>query len=156
MGTEMKVSTDGFEDVPFMTAQEKRKVLKQWQWFLDSGFHISKFTQALYDHLIQHCSFIAHFDRRGFYATYFMHPSDTQRFLDQFDVDKGCESVEYGGGSWATRSDYYDINGAMVEAAGLRMKVLRASLEDRELAFAMGELEAANRRVEALKQRRMS
>ena len=50
-----------FRDVQFMSAAQKTTVLRAWIRFLKSGLRFDQFTKALYDHLIQHCSFIAHY-----------------------------------------------------------------------------------------------
>ena len=105
-----------FKDTRVMSAREKQRVLKQWETFLMYGCRREHFTKPLYDHLIQHCSFIAHYDRGGFYATYFVNGDDTAHFLTQFDKRGDCESVEYGGTSWL-KGEYSDINRAMVEVA---------------------------------------
>ena len=105
-------------DSKFMSATEKRKVMKQWTLFLESGLKREKFTKPLYEHLINHCSFIAHYDLGGFYSTYFENGDDTLLFLSQFDDRKGMpESVEYGWTAWLTDEDYYDINSEMVRIA---------------------------------------
>lgn len=104
------------QDTQFMTAQEKVMVLKQWESFLKGELSESRFTKRLYDHLIQHCSFIAHYSRAGFYEEYFRHGGDTARFLSQFDNRDGVpSSIEYGGLSWYTDSRYNDINSAMCQ-----------------------------------------
>lgn len=105
-----------FTDTKFMSAQEKRQVLRAWERFLKNGCRREDFTKALYEHLIQHCSFIAHYDLNGFYQTYFLEGDDTAHFLTQFDLSKGCLSVEYGGGWWLN-GDYADLNHAMVDVA---------------------------------------
>lgn len=99
-----------------MSADEKEKVLRDWQRFIKSDFSQTRFTKALYNHLIQHCSFIAHYNQSGFYGTYFEDPQHTIKFLGQFDRDYGCKSTEYGMEYWLTGEDYRDINTAMVEA----------------------------------------
>jgi len=118
-----------FKDVEFMSAEEKGMVLRDWERFLvklterqgptpteeDHARVLRAFTNRLYKHLHLHCSFIAHFDRRGFFDTYFTDPADTLRFLRQFDKDSDCRAVECGG-SWWLRGDYADINQAMCEA----------------------------------------
>ena len=112
-------------DSKFMPAAEKSKVLKQWEGFLQSGCSRVKFTKLLYHHLIQHCSFIAHYDIHGFYATYFENGDDTIHFLSQFDDSKGIpKSVEYGMTYWLTGEEYYDINSEMVRIAGKYVPVL--------------------------------
>jgi hypothetical protein len=119
-----------FKDVEFMTADEKQLVLKDWIKFLkqlnlDNGEEcldnfgnsmpklFKYFTKRLYSHLSLHCSFIAHYDRFGFFNTYFNEPEQTQLFLKQFTNGK---SIEYGS-HWWLNGDHADINNAMCEMA---------------------------------------
>ena len=88
------------KDAQFMSAQEKEKVLKQWDTFLKYGCQREHFTKPLYTHLIMHCSFIAHYDIHGFYLTYFENGDDAIQFLSQFDRSKGYRSIEYGMHDW--------------------------------------------------------
>jgi len=106
-------------DTKFMSAAEKSKVLKNWEAFLKSGLEKDKFAKALYEHLINHCSFIAHYDIHGFYDTYFESGDTTLDFLSQFDTRQGIpRSIEYGDLSgWLTDKDYYDINTEMCRIA---------------------------------------
>ena len=106
-------------DTKFMTSAEKSKVLKHWEMFLRDGLERDKFTQVLYKHLINHCSFIAHYDLHGFYATYFENGETTLAFLSQFDTRKGIpRSIEYGDLSgWLADKNYYDINIEMCSVA---------------------------------------
>ena len=95
-----------FTDTQFMSAAAKRHVFRHWSEFLrtlaagganrDRWFQ--KFSKALYDHLIQHCSFIAHYDRGGFFHTYFATGDGIRRFGRQFDrtANPNGVSVEYG------------------------------------------------------------
>jgi hypothetical protein len=108
-----------FSDSEFMSAREKALVLKAWVRFLKKGLRREDFSDRLYTHLINHCSFIAHYSRTGFYSTYFDNSEDTTWFLSQFDKDgeRECRSVEYGDSSWRDRGDYEDVNGAMIEEA---------------------------------------
>lgn len=106
------------KDAKFMPASEKEKVLRQWAKFLKNECSRDYFAESLYEHLIYHCSFIAHYDRHGFYATYFEEPEDTITFLSQFDNRNGIpKSVEYGMIYWYTDSDYNDINAEMCRVA---------------------------------------
>lgn len=110
------------QDTKFMSARDKELVLQAWERFLKNGLRPEDFTQRLYDHLIQHCSFIAHYDRGGFYGTYFRCGEATAHFLSQFDKSKAGpggvpKSIEYGMTYWATNEEYADINQAMVEVA---------------------------------------
>jgi hypothetical protein len=112
-------NTPLFADERFMSASEKLKVLRAWTRFLESGCKWSNFTKALYNHLIQHCSFIAHYNRQGFYSVYFERPtSGTFLFLDQFDPEKSGRSAEYGTTHWLSAGVAgADLNAAMREAA---------------------------------------
>lgn len=103
-------------DAKFMTATEKELVLKQWTTFVKHGFKFEHFTDRIYKHLTLHCSFIAHFNRLGFYETYFIDHEDTLRFLGQFDKDRGCNSVEYGGDYWINHPEMSDLNQALIGA----------------------------------------
>ncbi len=102
------------KDSEFLTAQEKALILKQWKRFIENDFRQEDFTKKIYDHLHLHCSFIAHFNREGFYHTYFENPEDTIRFIRQFDSDFGLKSVEYGA-LWWIQGDYSDVNNAMCQ-----------------------------------------
>ncbi len=105
-----------FSDSEFMSAREKALVQKAWVRFLKNGLREEDFSDRLYKHLINHCGFIAHYSRAGYYATFFENGEDTIRFLSQFDKRGECRSVEYGA-SWWLNGDYEDLNGAMIEEA---------------------------------------
>lgn len=114
------------KDTEFMTAKEKELVLKAWKRFLANGLRIEDFSERLYNHLTLHCSFIAHFSQKGFYATYFKSGDQIAKFLSQFDtrnsdpIDGVPPSIEYGMTYWAAAkngNEYADINQAMIEAA---------------------------------------
>jgi hypothetical protein len=128
-----------FKDSEFMTAKEKGLVLAQWRRFVERGFNFEHFSDRIYKHLTLHASFIAHFDRRGFFATYFDDPEATIRFLRQFDIDYGYVSVEYGS-SWWIKGEYEDINHAMCDVVETCKGRLYAELEQkvrgRDLAIA--------------------
>ena len=130
-------------DSKFMPAAVKSKVLKQWEGFLKSGCSREKFSKSLYNHLIMHCSFIAHYDIHGFYATYFENGDDTVHFLSQFDDSKGMPmSVEYHMTYWLTDEEYYDINSEMVRIAGKYIPILvqQAQAKQRRRDIHLAEL----------------
>jgi hypothetical protein len=133
-----------FRDSEFLSANEKRLVLRHWVRFLKSGLRFEHFARRLYEHLHLHCSFIAHYDRAGFYAEYFEHGEDTVRFLSQFDNRGDCRSVEYGG-TWWLNGDYADLNGAMVVEGSKYIPALmdraRQTQRDADLATARALLE---------------
>ncbi len=123
-----------FRDEQFMTAAEKRLVLAAWRTFLKHGCRLEHFTQKLYHHLMQRCSFIAHHDRFGFFAVYFDTSSEsTYRFLDQFDPAKPGISAEYGNSLWlAARMTGSDLNRAMRDAAAPYIAKLRLQFSNAE------------------------
>ena len=104
-----------FRDSEFMSAREKLLVQKAWVRFLKNGLRSEDFSDRLYKHLINHCGFIAHYSRAGYYTTYFENGEDTRRFLSQFDKRGECRSVEYGG-AWGN-GEYEDLRRAMIEEA---------------------------------------
>lgn len=115
-----------FNDTRFMPAAEKRRVLRHWEAFLQTLVQrfskkdrcFAKFSDPLYKHLTLHCSFIAHYNRLGFFEHYFNTGDDTRRFLRQFDRKSNPVglTVEYGSSSWL-RGEYADINEAMRDTA---------------------------------------
>jgi hypothetical protein len=112
-----------FRDTEFMSAREKELVLKTWVRFLKHGLRFEDFSRRLYEHLHLHCQFIAHYDRAGFYRTYFENGEDTQQFLSQFDKRGECRSVEYGMKSWL-EGEYGDLARAMIEEASAHIPAL--------------------------------
>jgi hypothetical protein len=116
-----------FRDGRFMSAAEKRSVLKAWITFLKQGCRKEHFTERLYQHIAVHCSFIAHYSRLGFYDFYFTSPGErTTRLFDQFDPKKPGISAEMGDIFWLGDSATgADLNRAMREAAGPYVDRLR-------------------------------
>lgn len=119
-------------DLQFMTAREKNLVLRAWERFLKNELRWQDFTERLYNHLIQHCSFIAHYNRQGFLSTYFgSSQEDTKNFLHQFDPKGNGMSIEYAYKGWL-KGDYSDINEAMRVIAGKYVDELYKSLSSAE------------------------
>lgn len=141
-----------FKDVKFMSAKEKQTVLNAWKRFIKSGFSFKQFSKALYNHLIQHCNFIANYDRNGFWRTYFQDPEDTQKFLNQFDRSKGCVSIEYGMTHWIQGgcNEYHDINNALVDVLEPLLPQIRENLRSNEIERAKAEVNAAQRKLAQL------
>ena len=137
------------KDAPLMSARDKRLTLKAWMRFLRGGLRGEDFTRRLCEHLHLHCSFIAHYDRAGFYATYFNRGEDTLCFLSQFDKEGDCRSAEYGG-AWIA-GDYADLNRVMVEEASRFIPKLaddaRTAQEAADVAQAEALLAKYGRRV---------
>jgi hypothetical protein len=57
----MDKSSVTFSDSPFMPADEKRRVLQNFVRFFKNGSQYRHFTKRLYQHLILHSGFIAHY-----------------------------------------------------------------------------------------------
>lgn len=143
-----------FHDTEFMTAEEKRLVLRDWRAFIAGDFKRLAFTKRLYSHLILHCGFIAHYDQDGFYAHYFEAGTDRlQRFLDQFDRQKGCCSAEFGDAGWYSGPRYRDLSGAMVDAMTPYLKRIRRASDVAALQAARKELRELRRYIKALEAR---
>lgn len=94
-----------FTDAKFMTAREKALVLKGWERFLRHGMKREHFTKRLYDHLHQHCGFIAHYNIHGFYSEYFEAGADIERFFENF--------CSYTAQNYGANVEYDDLNRAM-------------------------------------------
>jgi hypothetical protein len=120
-----------FRDAEFMSAREKELVLKAWVRFLKRGLRFEDFSRRLYEHLHLHCQFIAHYDRAGFYRTYFENGEDTVRFLSQFDKRGECRSIEYGMMSWL-EGEYEDLARAMIEEASAYIPELSGKAQARQ------------------------
>ena len=150
---EMKHDVIELKDAEFMTAKEKGLVLRDWGEFLKALLNDcnerkenvapesnARFTKRLYEHLHLHCSFIAHYDRAGFYSTYFDNPNDTITFLKQFDADTGCMSAEIGMSYWLN-GDYGDVNRLMCAALDEHKGSLYEKLKSRERSEDLEEAE---------------
>ena len=120
-----------FRDAEFMSAREKELVRKAWVRFLKHGLRFEDFSRRLYEHLHLHCQFIAHYDRAGFYRTYFENGEDTVRFLSQFDKRGECRSIEYGMMSWM-EGEYEDLARAMIEEASAYIPELSGKAQARQ------------------------
>ncbi len=116
-----------------MSAAEKNRTLRAWTRFLNKGLQFEQFTKGLYNHLIQHCSFIAHYDRAGFYSCYFEAGDSIALFLSQFDSRGPCPSVEHGGRLWLL-GDYEDINRAMIGEGNAHIPPLLDAAQRRQEA----------------------
>jgi len=134
----------------FMSAEEKKAVLRGWQRFIKSDFDGNYFTKKLYDHLHLYCSFIAHFNIHGFYATYFENPEHTIKFLQQFDKDFGHKSIEYGTDYWFTSEDYHDLNSEMAESLGPYKEKIYAGLKQKTKEMKLKQIEQLKRELEEI------
>jgi hypothetical protein len=130
-----------FRDSQFTSAREKQLVLKAWVRFLRQGLRFASFTDRLYQHLHLHCSFIAHYNRAGFYQTYFEGGEKVALFLSQFDRRGECRSIEYGG-NWWLRGDYQDLNRAMIEEGAKHIPALMEKAQARQREADLADAQA--------------
>jgi len=79
----------------FSTADEKAEFANKLMAFIESGFEEKKFTKALYRRLTLTFSMIAHYDRAGFWAEYFIRTEDKVRFLEQLATHPCYGDPEY-------------------------------------------------------------
>src|SRR3990167_5556459 len=102
-----------FTDAEFLTKKEKELTYKQWVNFInwlsageksddtigsDYGGYINArgyklFTDRVYKHLSLHCGFIAHYNRAGFFGTYFNSGNDTETFFNNLINDGGYGEI---------------------------------------------------------------
>ena len=132
-----------FTDVEFMSAKDKELVLKDWTKFLnvlvlDDGstkidkygneipILFPKFTKRLYEHLHLSCGYIAHYNRFGFFQTYFEGGDDTIAFCGAF-IEQNQR--------WGSHKDYEDITGEMLKVlSDIKGKIYTKSGEQQKSA----------------------
>lgn len=73
----------------FHTAEDKARFANQFVAFCESGFQSSKFPKTFYVQLMNTFGHIAHYDRGGFYATWFSSIDGIVAFLEH-TVDSPC------------------------------------------------------------------
>lgn len=71
-----------FTATEYASAAEKAAFATQLARFIDGGFTRTSFTHPLYRRLCTMFGHIAHYDRDGFYATWFATDGDRVRFLE--------------------------------------------------------------------------
>jgi len=67
----LKAKVLNFKSVEFMTDLEKKKVYINFVKLLNNHFKFTLFKKNLYQYLIGHCGFIAHYNLNDFYGEYF-------------------------------------------------------------------------------------
>jgi len=102
------------KSVKFMTANEKERILSDFKAFLecfeennidDVDKRYNAFTTALYNHFHIHLSYIAAFDKDGFFKTFLLNADDIISFFKTFE-----ENID------VSNTDYTDLNNEMKKA----------------------------------------
>ena len=78
----MTFQASQFTPTKWSTAQDKAAFAKQFVHFVRSDFAEKRFTEKFYLRLCNLFGFIAHYNRRGFYDTFFTTTADKVRFLE--------------------------------------------------------------------------
>jgi hypothetical protein len=71
-----------FTPTKWSTAQDKAAFAKQFVRFVESDFALKHFTEKFYQRLSNCFGHIAHFNRGGFWETFFTTTADKVRFLE--------------------------------------------------------------------------
>jgi hypothetical protein len=133
-----------FSDDDLFPAVEKAAILADWRQFIRGGFRFADFSQQLYEFLIHRCgSFIAHFNRRGFWEHFFrLADADLIAFLAQFGSAEKLSAEGFGGRAWLDNQ-----SADLVEAMCLEMEavydILRRTLDGFAIELYQAERQAA-------------
>ncbi len=87
--------TEGFTPTKWDTAQDKSRFAKQFVRFVKSDFSERLFSQAFYKRLSLSFGHIAHFNRHGFYQTFFSYVLDRNRDAHKFTLRNGHKDMKY-------------------------------------------------------------
>ncbi|OPX89440.1 MAG: hypothetical protein A4E53_01517 [Pelotomaculum sp. PtaB.Bin104] len=116
-----------YSDTKFFTAKQKERAYKCFIRVLKER-NIDKIDKNLYEHLIQHCGFIAHYNIHGFKAEY--SGGDFRRFVEHFDRN----SRVFANWNHWIREEYADVNNDMVDLATAMAPQIYAELDAAERA----------------------
>lgn len=97
-------TADQFTPTKFDTAADKAWFANQFVTFVESGFEQRHFTDRFYRRLSSTFGHIAHFNRLGFWQTFFTTTADKVRFLE-ITLRHPC----YGDAAWT----YSDVERAL-------------------------------------------
>ncbi len=133
-----------FADSKWLSADEKRKILKQWTGFVKNGFPETSFTSAIYEHLHLHCGFIAHYNKQGFYGEYWgAYGRDLHRHAKEENFT--LRPIPMAFYNWESFIRQFNIWGDYTDISTAMMIVLKTELEYLEkdlLKEARGHFEA--------------
>jgi hypothetical protein len=126
-----------FTDAQFMSADDKRKLLKAWTTFVSHGFQRRHFTNRIYKHLSLHCGHIAHFNIDGFYSTWFVHGAARREFMAYFL-------------GYRVLPDYEDVQEELKQVLARAVPELEAQATRDEVADLEAARDAINKRLAVL------
>lgn len=132
-----------FTDAEFLKATEKKEVLHDWEKFIKNGFSFSTFTSAIYTHLSVRCGFIAHYNRVGFYQTYWR--EDIAEYAREHNLTvRPVPSSFYNWvlflAQFRIYGDYRDINTAMMKALRSHLIAFIKELENEAIGHFKAEV----------------
>lgn len=132
-----------FKDTEFLSAEQKRKVLSNWDGFIKNGYSWSCFTDRIYKHLSLHCGYIAHYNRIGFYQTYWR--EDIPEFARKNNLlVRPAPSAFYNWIAFLAQftiwGDYRDINTAMMYSLRSKLISFRKELENEVVTLFQSEI----------------
>ena len=122
----MKFSPDQFTPTQWNTAEDKAAFAKQFVRFVRSDFNATHFTNTFYRRLSNVFGNIAHYDRGGFWQTFFTTTADKVTFLEQ-TFQWPC----YGDPAW-TYSDVERALQAWLQADGTLARYCKRLIEETE------------------------
>ena len=97
-----------FKDGKFTSAEDKSMIFKAYKRFVESGFKEAHFPERLYKYLSLNFSFIAHFNRDGFFSVRFLDPRGRK---ETFDMISGASQWNFN----KENADCYDLNKAVYD-----------------------------------------
>ena len=109
----MEFSPDHFTPTKWETAKDKAAFANRFVRFVESDFAAEHFTEKFYRRLSNTFGMIAHYNRGGFWETFFTTAADKVRFL-QMTIQWPC----YGDPAW-TYSDVERALRAWLRADGM-------------------------------------
>lgn len=120
-----------FTATKWETAEQKAKWANQFVKFCTSGFNPHWFTHAFYNRLRMTFGHIAHYNKMGFYNTFFVDDAGITDFLD-ITLQYPC----YGDASW-TYSDVEKILQEWLKQRGQINAIVKASraTQNKRIAF---------------------
>jgi hypothetical protein len=122
-----------FKPTQWETAKDKAAFANRFVRFVQSAFALKHFTEKFYRRLANTFSHIAHYNRGGFWETFFTTTADKVRFLEM-TAQYPC----YGDPAWT----YSDVERALQQwlQASCLLEKYRQRLVDETEAWERGQL----------------